>query len=376
MLATSERRRPRVLFVCPVPNFYGGAERVLADMMANPAIEPYLCVPAEGPLADHARAHGIPCGVVDIRRIAEVHRPVRPGALATAGLDTWRAARALDDLARRFGCDVVHTNGLKAHVVGALARHRGIGTPWRLVTHFHDIPYTRLEHGIWRGVTAAADRVIAVSRPCVANPDGAKVLILPNALPVPETLPERRPATPLRIGFVGRYAKFKGLGLLLDWFFATRAAGIDALLELRGRTTPEDAAYWAEIQARIAASPERDRIVDAGFKDRDVLYEGLDLVAVSSDYPDPHPFVVKEGQAEGLPVLAYPSGGIPDMIEDGVTGFLIREPDRFVAVVERLVREPDLYHEVRRAAWAKAREEFRMTVFHDRLERLYAGLVA
>ena len=363
-----------VLFVCPVAHFYGGAERVLADMLANPAVRPHLCVPAEGPLAEYARARGIPCGIVDIRRIAEVHRPVRPGAILSAARDAWRAAGELRALARRFGCPIVHTNGLKAHVVGALARRRGGAGPFRLVAHFHDIPYTRLERAIWRFVTTAADAVIAVSRPCLPGPDRRHVTILPNALPVPAALPERTPRTPLRLGFVGRYAKFKGLGLLLDWFEAAREAGIDAMLRLRGRTTPEDQAYWDGIQARIAASPCAAAIVDEGFRDRAELYDDLDLVLVPSDHPDPHPFVVKEAQAEGLPVVAYPAGGIPDMIADGHTGFLAATPAEFVAVLRRLEAEPGLYDRVRRTAWEKARAEFDMATFHDRLARVYAGL--
>ena len=43
--------KPRVLFLSPVPDFKGGAERSLWDLVANPQIEPLLVVPAEGALS-------------------------------------------------------------------------------------------------------------------------------------------------------------------------------------------------------------------------------------------------------------------------------------------------------------------------------------
>jgi len=363
----------RVLFLCPVPDFHGGAERVLMDMLAHPGLVPHLCVPAAGEVAAAAAARGVPVSVVDFRRVAAVHRPVRPASLATAARDAARAARSVRALAREVGCDVVHSNGLKPHVVAAIARRSG-PTPWRFVAHLHDIPYTPLERAIWRGIVAAADGVVAVSRPCVPNPDARHVHIIPNGLELPSRLPARRLGRPLRIGFIGRYAKFKGLHLLLDWFEAARADGVDAVLKLRGRTSPADAAYWAEVKGRIDASPDAARIVDEGFRPRDRLYDELDVVAVSSDFPDPHPFVVKEAQVEGVPVIGYPAGGIPDMIRDGETGFLAATPAAFAGAVRRLRDEAGLFESVRQGAWAHARREFPMARFHERLLAVYRGL--
>lgn len=365
----------RVLFVCPVPDFRGGAERVLMDMLDHPGLAPHLCVPADGELRTAAEARGVLVSVLDFRRVASVHRPVRPAGVAAAARDAARAAGALRTLAREVGCDVVHSNGLKAHVVAAVARRLG-PTPWRFVAHLHDIPYTSSERAIWRGIVAAADGVVAVSRPCLPNPDLRHVNIIPNGLELPPALPARALERPLRVGFIGRYAKFKGLHLLLDWFAAARAAGVDAVLKLRGRTAPADAAYWAEVRARIDASPDAARIVDEGFHPRDRLYDGLDVVAVPSDYPDPHPFVVKEAQVEGVPVVGYPAGGITDMIRDGETGFLAADPVEFARVLQRLRDEPGRFERIRQGAWAHALREFPMARFHARLLETYCRLAS
>jgi glycosyltransferase involved in cell wall biosynthesis len=371
MTANAAATRPVVLFFCPVPDFYGGAEEVLLQMMENPAISPHLVVPADGEVAAAARERGIPYDLVDLRKAGDVHRPVRARAVAAASVDTVAAARAIRTIARRVGCRFVHSNGLKPHVVGAVARRMG-PTPWRLIAHFHDIPRPGLERAIWRFVVAGADGVVAVSRPCLPDPDRSHVHIVPNGLTLPIVpLREHTPALPLRLGFVGRYSPVKGLHMLLDWFVAAREAGLEAALRLRGRANPIDADYWAKIQRRIAASAYAPSIVDEGFQPRDQLYAGLDVVVVPSEVPDPHPFVVKEAQAAGVPVIAFPSGGIPDMIEPGRTGFLVDTPAAFVDVLQRLIHEPGLYAAIRRAAWQHAEKAFQMANFYARLNAVY-----
>lgn len=360
----------RVLFVCPASTFYGGAERVVMDLLANPGVEPRLCVPADGELGAEARARGVPVHVVDYRRVLTVHRPVRPSRIAGAGPDAWRAAATIRALARDVGCEVVHSIGLKPHVLAALARRAG-PVRWRFVSHLVDIPYTTLERTISRAVVTAADGVVAVARQCLATPDADHVDIVPNALELPPSLPERTLARPLRVGFIGRYAKFKGMHLLVDWFEAAREDGVDAVLKLRGRTAPADTDYWADVRRRIDASPHGERIVDEGFQPRARLYEDLDVVAVSSDFPDAHPFVVKEAQVAGVPVVGYPAGGIPDMIAHGETGFLAAAPSEFATALGRLCDEPELFESVRRQAWAYAQREFPMARFHDRVLAAY-----
>ena len=52
--------RLRVLFFAAVPNFKGGAARSLMDLLTNPGVDPFLAVPAEGPIGAQADTLGIP----------------------------------------------------------------------------------------------------------------------------------------------------------------------------------------------------------------------------------------------------------------------------------------------------------------------------
>jgi len=62
----------------------------------------------------------------------------------------------------------------------------------------------------------------------------------------------------------------------------------------------------------------------------DDIYRGLDIVAVASSVPDPFPRAVIEAFSLGIPVVGYPAGGIPDMIRDRETGYLVTSADTLV----------------------------------------------
>lgn len=374
---TTETAAPklRVTFVAAVPNFYGGAERTLVDLLRNPSVTPSLCVPAEGPLSAMAQEAGIPFRIVPFGRAGDVRRPVGWGAAATTAADTVQCARDLSAAAAALGADLVHANGMKPNVLAAIARRLG-AVPWQLVAHVHDIPGTRTEHGIWRGLFATSDAVIAVAPVCVSGPVRSHVSVVPNGLDVPPLPPWGQRPRPMRVGFVGRYARVKGLHLLPAWFEAARAQGVDCVLVLRGRPAPEDAAYFAEISRRLAQVPEPERVHDEGFRPRQRLYDDLDVVLVPSDTPDAHPYVIKEAQAQGIPVIAYPSGGIPAMIRHGVTGFLAADADAFVAALRELTTSPEAHERIRRQAWDHARATFGMDAFYRRINAVYDRLAA
>src|SRR5207244_1189646 len=117
-----------------------------------------------------------------------------------------------------------------------------------------------------------------------------------------------------------------------------------------------------------------DRVHLDGRRSGPAVYEDLNAIVVPSDCPDPLPRVVLEAGARGLPVIARPSGGIPGMIEDRRTGFLVSDTEAFVDVVTKLIRDPNLCAKIGTAAQRHIASEFTLHRFHERFDTLYSEL--
>ena len=63
---------------------------------------------------------------------------------------------------------------------------------------------------------------------------------------------------------------------------------------------------------------------------------GADALLFPIDWPEPFGLVMIEAMACGTPVIAYACGSVPEVIEDGLTGFIVHDEDEAVAAVARL----------------------------------------
>jgi glycosyltransferase involved in cell wall biosynthesis len=104
---------------------------------------------------------------------------------------------------------------------------------------------------------------------------------------------------------------------------------------------------------------------------------GIADVFLSCSIGENQPLVILETMACGVPTVAYAAGGVPEIIADGVSGFLVAVGN--AADLERALRRalvPDAAHSLGEAARRRAVERFSRTAFIDRHLDAYEGALA
>jgi glycosyltransferase involved in cell wall biosynthesis len=122
---------------------------------------------------------------------------------------------------------------------------------------------------------------------------------------------------------------------------------------------PDDGEYGAEFFELLRTRPWCGHVP---FSDRDRVREFL-RTATAVALPtleDNCPMVVLEAMAAGVPVLASEVGGVPDLIQPGVTGLFCnpQRPESFRAGVARLLDDPAFARQLAAQARQRARERF------------------
>lgn len=87
--------------------------------------------------------------------------------------------------------------------------------------------------------------------------------------------------------------------------------------------------------------------------------------------------VLKEAMAMGLPVISTYHGGIPELVEDGISGFLVPERDAN-ALAEKLgylIEHPEIWHEMGRAGHAYVEKHYDTNKLNDQLVEIYYELL-
>lgn len=363
----------KALYVSPVPNFKGGAEHSLFDLLANPGVDPVLAVPAEGELADRARSLGIKVEVVNFGAVHNVQRPFKFSSGLKVMTDAWRAAGSLKEIVSRNAIEIVHTNGLKAHSIAVLMRLRSTA---KIVMHFRDIAYTRQEKLVWQLLAFSGSRAVYVSAACCPDermPSNGRV-IFNGVDPRPAIV--RNPSSPLRVGFIGRIHPHKGLHVLLDWLHYAKGKGVSVHLLIRGRFSQEAPDYESEIKAKIEAYGLGESVEFQGFiSDPEKVYDGLDVICAPAQAAEPLGRTILEPLNMGLPVIATLTGGTREMILPNVTGFAVHSAEEFYTAIQTIQSEPKTIDAMVDAGRDHISANFSKRKLHQSICELYQELL-
>ena len=223
-----------------------------------------------------------------------------------------------------------------------------------------------------RHTLASAALVIALSEQwrerLLAIAPTARVEVLPNGVALPDLQGRRRPPEPALL-FVGDLIRAKGLHDLIRAFGRIAARFPHLKLICAGGRPP------AEMTRLAAQLGLQQRVVWPGWLGPQRLRAELGRATVFAlpSYAEGMPMALLEAMSWGLPVIATPVGGVPQVIEHGVNGLLVApgDTDGLAAALARLLSEPALRESLGAAARRTIETRFSLDTALERLGELY-----
>lgn len=314
----------RIAHVAPVilpvpPHSYGGTERVIADLASEQIAQGHRVTLFAGRGSNVSGATRIgsfdPLSVHDSRSTAA-------GTTLPPGFPAVLEAIQLDELLRHEErLDIIHLHGPAQTSAAARALN---------------VPHVRTVH--WRADEADIallceafpdERLIAISEAQARDlPKSNLAGIVHHGLPLDRYLPGRGDGGYL--AFLGRMTDQKRPDRAIE---IARSANMP--LRLAGPVDPGNPGYFA---AHVEPALDRDvtYVGSIGDSEKTEFLGNAAALLFPIDWPEPFGLVMIEAMAMGTPVIAWSNGAAPEIIEDGVTGFLVETNDEAIRAVERL----------------------------------------
>lgn len=250
----------------------------------------------------------------------------------------WRLAQIID----REGVELVHIHWGKDLALAALAKAMSRSKP-RLVStrqmqitrakrdFYHNFLYRQVDLNIT--ITRALAEAMAGFLPQECR---ERITPLYYGVAAPETFIEPTQRAAIRkelgidantflIGLFGRIKRYKGQHLLVEAITRAVSEGADVAALIVGQTFEEK--YVEELKQRVVADGMNERILFRDFVEHPQrLMQACDMIALTT-VEETFGLVLVEAMRAGVAVLGSDRGGVPEIIEHGVTGLLFKSGD-------------------------------------------------
>ena len=148
---------------------------------------------------------------------------------------------------------------------------------------------------------------------------------------LPERLLMPKPVKPSYFAFLGRIAPEKGIDRAIR---IAQHCGMP--LKVAAKVDRADQEYFDEKIHPMMRSGGVEFIGEISDKDKSEFLSGATVLLVPIDWPEPFGLVMIEAMACGTPVIAFNRGSVPEVIDDGVTGFVVEDENGAIGAVDRL----------------------------------------
>ena len=397
----------RILFLNPL-GILGGAERVLLDLFAPlqramPSAHLSLVTGSDGPLVERAAHLGVETVVLPMSSglaglgwghgsgsngaggagpTGRAVRLARGATTAATGLVVY--GHTLSRAIARLEPDVVHSNGIKTHLLSAVAVPPRVPVLW----HIHDFLGDRgalarvLGLASFRAAAAVANsRAVADDARRTFAPSRCPVEVVYNGVDVDAVFTPGRPdpdlldrlggappapAGTLRVGLVATYARWKGHELFLEAAAALRARCPSVPLRfyvVGGPVYLTAGSQYSgeELRARAAALGLDGSVVFVPFQDDPAAaYRALDVVVHASTKREPFGRTIVEAMATARTVLVADAGGAAELFTHDVdaVGYRAGDVGALTDALATVVVDAALRERLGRAARASAVSRF------------------
>jgi glycosyltransferase involved in cell wall biosynthesis len=208
-----------------------------------------------------------------------------------------------------------------------------------------------------------------------------RIAAAPNGVDTERFFPGDRAAAKQRLGapaerplalMLANLAPHKGQETAIRAVAELKGRGIDVECWLAGVERGGRRDYEERLRSLVAELGAGDRVRFLGFRtDGPELLRAADFVLLPSTN-EGLPLSLLEAQASKVPVLAAPTAGVPEIVADGETGFLIPANDSagYARRIEDLLRHPDLCQQITETAFAGVLRDYTMPAYCRRVHGL------
>jgi glycosyltransferase involved in cell wall biosynthesis len=148
---------------------------------------------------------------------------------------------------------------------------------------------------------------------------------------LPERLLTPKPVTPSYFAFLGRIAPEKGIDRAIR---IAQHCGMP--LKVAAKVDKADQDYYDAQIAPIIKSEKIEFIGEISDAEKSDFLSGAIALLVPIDWPEPFGLVMIEAMACGTPVIAFNRGSVPEVVDDGLTGFIVEDINGAIGAVDRL----------------------------------------
>jgi glycosyltransferase involved in cell wall biosynthesis len=130
--------------------------------------------------------------------------------------------------------------------------------------------------------------------------------------------------------FLGRITKDKGVHLAIE---ACKNAGEN--LYIAGRSYATEG-YWHEMIEPHINGTTIKYLGELSLEDKIPIIQKAKALIFPTQYQEAFGYVLIEAMSCGTPIIAFPNGSVPEIVKDGITGFLVKDTDEMVSAIKNI----------------------------------------